>query len=61
MKREPVATTQTRQVRVASNILTKDDFLSSLFGCVDSQRQANREFAQSSLFNVDNHGVVSGL
>lgn len=61
MKREPVATTQTRQVRVASNILTKDDFLFLLFGCADSRREANRGFAQSSLFNVDSHGVVSGL
>jgi hypothetical protein len=26
MMREPVATTQTRQVRVVANILTKDDF-----------------------------------
>ena len=61
MKREPVATTQTRQVRVVANILTKDDFLPSSFSCVDSRRQENREFAQSALFNVDSHGVVSGL
>lgn len=61
MKREPVATTQTRQVRVATNILTKDNFLPLLFGCVDSRRQENRGFAQSSPFNVDSHGVVRGL
>lgn len=61
MMREPVATTQTRLVRVVANILTKDDFLSSLFGCVDSRREVSREFAQSSFFNVDSHGVVSGL
>ena len=61
MKREPVATTQTRQVRVVANILTKDDFLPSSFDCVSSWRQENRGFAQSSLFNVDSHGVVSGL
>ena len=61
MKREPVATTQTRQVRVVANILTKDDFLPSSFGCVYSRRQENRGFAQSSLFNVDSHGVISEL
>ena len=61
MMREPVATTQTRQVRVVANILTKDDFLPSLFVCVDSRRQENRGFAQSALFNVESHGVVSGL
>lgn len=60
MKREPVATTQTRQVRVVSNILTKDDFLPSSFVCVNSRRQENRGFAQSALFNVESHGVVSG-
>jgi hypothetical protein len=61
MKREPVATTQTRQVRVVANILTKDDFVPSSFVCVNSRRQENRGFAQSALFNVDNHGVVGGL
>jgi len=39
MTREPVATTQTRQVRVVVNILTKDDFLPSSFGCADSRSQ----------------------
>lgn len=61
MMREPVAMTQTRQVRVVANILTKDDFLPSSFGCVDSRRQESRGFAQSALFNVESHGVVSGL
>jgi len=61
MMREPVATTQTRQVRVVANILTKDDFLPPSFGCVDSRRLENRGFAQSALFNVDSHNVVSGL
>jgi hypothetical protein len=60
MKREPVATTQTRQVRVVANILAKEVFLPSLFACVDSRRQENRGFAQSLLFNVDSHGVVGG-
>ncbi len=60
MKREPVATTQTRQVRVVANILTKDDFLPPSFGCVSSRRQGNRGFAQSALFNVESHGVVGG-
>lgn len=60
MKREPVATTQTRQVRVVANILTKDDFLPSSFVCVNARRQENRGFAQSALFNVESHGVVSG-
>ena len=61
MMREPVATTQTRQVRVVINLLTKDDILSSSFDCVDSLRQENRGFAQSSLINVDGHGVIGGL
>ncbi len=61
MKREPVAMAQTRQVRDVANILTKDDFLSSSFGCADSRWQENRGFAQSALFNVESHGVVSGL
>ena len=60
MKREPVATTQTRQVRVVANILTKDDFLPSSFNCVNSRWQESRGFAQSSLFNVDSHSVASG-
>ncbi len=61
MKREPVATSQKRQVRVVVNILTKDDILPSLFGCVDSWMQENRGFAQSSLIYVDGHGVIGGL
>ena len=60
MMREPVATTQTQQVRVDANMLTKDDFLPSSFVCVDSRRQESRGFAQSALFNVESHGVVSG-
>ena len=59
MMREPVATTQTRQVRVVPNILTKDDFMPSSFDCVDSRRQENRGFAQSSFINVDGHDVIS--
>jgi hypothetical protein len=61
MKREPVATTQTRQVRVVANILTMDDFLPSSFVCVGSQRQENWGFAQSSLFSVESHDVASEL
>lgn len=61
MMREPVATAQTRQVRVVANTLTKEDFLLSSFGCVGSLRQENRGFAQSSLFNVESHNVVGGL
>ena len=61
MKREPVATTQTRQVRVVANILTKDNFLPSSFVCMDFRPQGNRGFAQSVLFNVENYGVVGGL
>lgn len=61
MMREPVATTQTRQVRVVANILMEDDFLPSSFECVDSRKQENRGFAQSALFNVESHGVVSEL
>jgi hypothetical protein len=61
MKREPVAAAQARQVRVSANILTKEDFLPSSFVCVNSRRQENRGIAQSALFNVESHGVVSGL
>lgn len=61
MKREPVATIQTRLVRVSANMLTKDNFLPSSFVCVDFRRQEGRGFAQSALFNVESHGVVSGL
>ena len=59
--REPEATTQTRQVRVFANLLTKQNFFVSLCDCVNSRMQENREFAQGSLFNVENYGVVSGL
>ena len=61
MKREPIATTQTRQVRVVANTLTKEGFLPSSFVCVNTRRQENRGFAQSALFNVESHDVVSGL
>ena len=61
MMREPVAAAQTRQVRAAANILTKNDFLPSSFVCADSRKQENRWFAQSTLFNVVSHGVVSVL
>jgi hypothetical protein len=61
MMREPVATTQTRQVRVVANILTKYDYLTSLFDCTDSLLHDNREFAQSALFIVESHDVISGL
>jgi len=60
MKREPVATTQTRQVRVVSNILTRHDLLPSLFDCAVTLKQRNRGIAQSSLFSVESHDVVSG-
>ena len=60
MKREPEAMTQTRQVRAWSNMLTKFGFLSLSLECVGFRRQDNRGFAQSSLFNVDSHGVVGG-
>ena len=61
MKREPVATSQTRQVRVVANILTKDDFLPSLFDCVVTPKQRNRGIAQSAFISVESHNVVSGL
>ncbi len=60
MMHEPVVTEQTRQDRDVANILTKDGFLPSSFGCADSRRQENRGIAQSSLFNVDSHGVAGG-
>lgn len=61
MMREPAATTKMRRVRVAANVLTRDDFLPLLFVCVNSRGQESRGFAQSALFNVESHGVVSGL
>ncbi|RFC34308.1 MAG: hypothetical protein DID91_2727702443 [Candidatus Nitrotoga sp. MKT] len=61
MMREPIATTQTRQVRVVANILTKNDYLTSLFDCTNFLLHENREFAQSALFTVESHDVVSGL
>ncbi len=61
MTREPEATPQTRQVRVIANVLTNMRFFSSSFDCVNPQLQASREFAQSSLINITNHDVVSGL
>ena len=60
MMREPVAATQTRQVRVVANILTKEELLPLLFDCVDSRTQVIRGFAQSALVNVDSHGVAGG-
>lgn len=61
MMREPIATTQTQQVRDAANTLTKYRFLPSSLDCSDSLLHENREFAQSSLFTVESHDVVNGL
>lgn len=61
MMRELLAATKTRQVRVVANILTKNDYLTSFFDCTDSLLHANRGFAQSALFTVESHDVVSGL
>ena len=61
MMREPVATTQMWQVRVVVKILTKYDYLTSLFDCTDFLLHENRGFAQSALFTVESHDVVSGL
>lgn len=58
---EPEATAQTRQVRVVANMLTKDAFLPSSVVCVISRRQANRGFAQRTLFNVESHDIVGEL
>lgn len=61
MMRELLAATKTRQVRVVANILTKNDYLTSLFDCTNFLLHENREFAQSALFTVESHDVVSGL
>ena len=61
MMREPLATTQTRQVRVAAKYIDGGGFFPASFECVDSWRQENQGFAQSTLFNVGNHSVVGGL
>jgi hypothetical protein len=60
MRREPVATTETRYVRVLSNILTNIGFLYSLSDCSGSRMDVARGFAQSSPFNVEIHGVIGG-
>ena len=60
MKRERIAMTKARQVRVVANILMKDDFLPSSFDCVNFRRKENRGFAQSLLSDVESHDVVSG-
>lgn len=61
MMREPVATAQMREARALVNILMKNDFMSLSFSCMDTRMQENRGFAQSTLFNVDSHGVGSEL
>ncbi len=57
--REPEATTKTRQVRALCNILINNDFMYLSSNCVNSWMTQIREFTQSSLINVENHGVVS--
>ena len=61
MMRELIAMTQVGQVRVWTNMLTREDFLPSSFGCVSTQAQKSRGFAQSALINIDSHDVVGGL
>lgn len=61
MNREPVATTKMRQVRVLCNILINNYFMYLSSDCANSRMTQIREFAQSSLINVENHGVVSEL
>lgn len=61
MMREPVATTQTRQVRVMANILMKVNFYPSSFDCSGSLLHYIRESAQSVLLNITNHNVISKL
>lgn len=39
MKREPVATTQIRQVRAAANILMQDEFFPAFSNCMNPWRQ----------------------
>lgn len=60
MMREPIATTQTQQVRVVANMLMKDDFLPSLFDCAVTSKQINQGIAQSAFISVESHNVVSG-
>jgi hypothetical protein len=61
MRREPVATTETRYVRDSYNVLTNIGFLYSLSDCVDSRMDVSWGFAQSSHFNVEIPGVIGGL
>lgn len=60
MMREPVATTKMRRVRVMTNILTKDAFSTFVVCLCELSVAKNRGFAQSPLFNVESHDVVSG-
>lgn len=61
MEREPVAIASTRQVRTAINVLMKNDFMPSLFDCMDTLLHEIRESAQSTLFTVESHDVDGGL
>ena len=61
MNREPEATTETRLVRVLCNILINNDFMYLSPDCANSLMTQIREFVQSLLINVENHGVVSEL
>jgi len=60
-RREPLAMEQTWQVRVEDKVLTERGFPASSFECVDSRKHISRGFAQSSIYNVVKHNVVSGL
>ncbi len=60
MMREPVAATQTRQVRVMSNALANIGLLYFLFDCVSIRLKESCWFAQSPSFNIANHDVVGG-
>jgi hypothetical protein len=61
MKRELVAATQMRQVRDLHNVLINNDIFYLSLDCVNSRRMNCREFAQSSLNNVEIHDVIGGL
>jgi len=60
-QREPVATTQTRQVRVFIKLLMKLNYLTSSYECAGIRQQSGRRFAQRSFFNSGKQGVTNGL
>lgn len=61
MRREPLATAQTRHVRVSANILTKDAFSPLPSDCVNHGMYKNPVLAQSTPVIAYIHGATGEL